>query len=273
MGAAIVALGVGAPSASAISSDYCGYGIYQNSQCWEGSGYRGWRYHQASTGSGGPILPYICAYAWTGSNYRTGSGCTTNYNFYAFQYCSAEPTANSSVMWSGGSGTRVVYGHADSRTCGLAATQEAQATGTLPAYIATRFRDPGSAGQAGVDPATARAVAVSDGVSVFQMGGGKQSCVLRSDAGGWGAGCTTSEQVASDEGRQLLAERVESGGYRLYGLVGAGASKATVVTADGSAAPAAISGAGAIVVTTRSRPTAVTISSGSEQSTVAIAAS
>ena len=216
-------------------------------------------------------MPYICAYAWTGSNYRTGSGCAGNYNFYAFQYCSAEPIANSSVMWSGGIGTRVVYGHADSRLCGSLASEETQ--GTLPAYVAARFRDPTSAGQAGVDPATARAVAISDGISVFQIGDGQQRCVLRSDAGGWGAGCTTRQQVAADEGRQLVTERVESGGYRLYGLVGVGASSATVATADGSTAPAVVSAGGAIVVTTQSRPTAVTITRGSQRSTAPIAAS
>jgi len=104
-----------APSASAISSDYCGYGIANGQKCFEGSGYRGWRYHQASTGSGGLLLPEICAWSWTGSNYRSGSGCNRDYNFKSFCNNSADPIANSSVSWGRSNGTRTVYGHADSR--------------------------------------------------------------------------------------------------------------------------------------------------------------
>ncbi len=58
-GAAILA-----PPAMAISSDYCGYGRAAGEPfCFEGSGYRGWRYHQASTGSGGPLI-FICLIAY-----------------------------------------------------------------------------------------------------------------------------------------------------------------------------------------------------------------
>lgn len=113
--AATLALSLGAQRASAISSDYCGYGIANGAQCYEGSGYRGWRYHQASTGPMGVILPSICAYSWTGSNYRSGSGCNTQFNFKSFCNNSADPIGNSSVRWGGFSGTRTIYGHADSR--------------------------------------------------------------------------------------------------------------------------------------------------------------
>ncbi len=57
----------------------------------------------------------ICVQSWTGSNYRSGSGCTANYNLRSFCNNSAEPTGNSSVNWGGFSGTRKLYGHADSR--------------------------------------------------------------------------------------------------------------------------------------------------------------
>lgn len=58
-------------SAQAVSSDYCGHPRASGEPfCFEGSGYRGWRYHQASTGPMGVILDRICARAWTGSNYR-----------------------------------------------------------------------------------------------------------------------------------------------------------------------------------------------------------
>lgn len=122
----LLVLGVMPAPSFAISSDYCGQYLTNGARCYEGSGYRGWRYHQSSTGSGGPLLPAMCAYAWTGSNYRTGSGCATGpggayTNFYAFQYCSADPISNSSVAWaalgSGLTGPYRVYGHADSRTC------------------------------------------------------------------------------------------------------------------------------------------------------------
>jgi hypothetical protein len=111
---AVAALAIRTTSASAISSDYCGYNPGSGTQCYEGSGYRGWRYHQASTGSGGPLVSSICAYSWTGSNYRTGSGCTSSYNFYSFCNASDSPSANSSVAYSNSTGV-TLYGHADSR--------------------------------------------------------------------------------------------------------------------------------------------------------------
>lgn len=105
-----------ANGASAISSDYCGYGISAaTSGCYEGSGYRGWRYHQAS--SAGVTVSQICAHSWTGSNYRTGSACYgTNVTFYSFCNASDTPLGNSSVGWLGGGGTNVIYGHTDSST-------------------------------------------------------------------------------------------------------------------------------------------------------------
>jgi hypothetical protein len=111
---AVGAFAVAARSASAITSDYCGYNPGSGTQCYEGSGYRGWRYHQASTGSGGPLVSSICAYSWTGSAYRTGSSCTPSYNFYSFCNASDSPSANSSVKYIDGSGV-TLYGHADSR--------------------------------------------------------------------------------------------------------------------------------------------------------------
>jgi hypothetical protein len=105
---------IAATSASAITSDYCGYNPGSGNQCYEGSGYRGWRYHQASTGSGGPIVASICAYSWNGSAYRPGSGCTSSYNFYAFCNPSDSPNGNSSVLYVNNPGV-TLYGHADSR--------------------------------------------------------------------------------------------------------------------------------------------------------------
>lgn len=109
---------LGSSPAQAISSDYCGSQIANNTQCFEGSGYQPWRYHQVSRGGLGG-LPALCAYSWTGSNYRTGSACYIAGGaptFYSFCNASATPTANSSAEWNGASGTRLIYGHADDST-------------------------------------------------------------------------------------------------------------------------------------------------------------
>ena len=114
---ALAGLAIAARSASAISSDYCGQYLTSGTQCYEGSGYRGWRYHQSSTG-GIVTLPGVCAQSWTGSNYRTGSGCGTNTMFYSFCNFYDTPAGNSSVNWGGdlGGNTYQIFGHADSST-------------------------------------------------------------------------------------------------------------------------------------------------------------
>lgn len=117
-GLALVALGsawalamaIAATHAAAISSDYCGQVLGSGTQCYEGSGYRPWRYHQASTYV---QVPALCAQSYTGSNYRTGSGCGGNTDFYSFCNFYATPNANSSVNWSGSGGSYTVNGHAD----------------------------------------------------------------------------------------------------------------------------------------------------------------
>lgn len=110
-------------SAWAISADYCAQNLNNGERCYEGSGFRGWTYHQSSTGSGGVLLPGVCAFAWTGRNYRDGSGCTSGAirNFYSFESTYFEPLSNSSVSWAAYGNSsytnarNVIYGHADSR--------------------------------------------------------------------------------------------------------------------------------------------------------------
>jgi hypothetical protein len=101
-------------AATAISSDYCGYGLTSGQVCFEGSGYRGWRYHQAQATR---TVDAICAQSWTGSNYRTGSACYLGADFYSFCNYYDTPAGNSSVNWGGGGASpTTVYGHADSST-------------------------------------------------------------------------------------------------------------------------------------------------------------
>lgn len=176
-----------APSAMAISSDYCGYGRAAGEPfCFEGSGYRGWRYHQAATGNMG-VLVKLCVRAY-GSHgaYRVNECDPRTGSFYAADaYCSAEPTTNSSVGWTG-SGTVTLYGHADSRTdaCRLGTPT----TSVFPDVVADRFRDPGSAGQAGVLPSTARAVGSGQGAVLFTLVGDEERCIVRVEKRPPGAG-------------------------------------------------------------------------------------
>jgi hypothetical protein len=115
---AALALGTGGASlpsgAQAISNDYCGQYLLAGQRCYEGSGYRPWRYHKSSTNNV-VWLPYMCAHSWTGSNYRTGSGCIAYAASYSFCNASAYPEGNSSVSWDGnlGSNTYRIYGRAD----------------------------------------------------------------------------------------------------------------------------------------------------------------
>src|SRR4051812_9933653 len=66
--------------ADAISDDYCGYAIYAANSCYQGGGYQGWDYNQASHPGGATTL---CAYDWTGSYYRAGSGCADGVTLFA----------------------------------------------------------------------------------------------------------------------------------------------------------------------------------------------
>lgn len=97
--------------ASAISSSYCNQSLPSGVQCYEGSGYRGWRYHQ---GSSSRFVPGLCVQSWTGDNYRSGSSCRANVGFYSFCNASAEPTANSSVNWGGEGSNVTLNGRASS---------------------------------------------------------------------------------------------------------------------------------------------------------------
>ena len=205
-----------APSALAISSDYCGYGRAAGEPfCFEGSGYRGWRYHQASTGSQGPLVN-LCVRAYTnqGNYYRvnacTGSGST----FIARQYCNADPSTNSSVGWFG-SGTVTIYGHADSRLCGSFAANSSE----LPAYVADSLLDPSTASAAGVSPSTARGIASGSGRQVFTLASAQQRCVLSVDSDGFGMSCTTVDGLARNGGQQLVTSE-RDGTYEVFGLVG-----------------------------------------------------
>lgn len=103
------------PDAIAISADYCGYQIPVAQSCYQGGGYLGWRYNQASHPDGATTL---CAYSWTGSYYRAGSGCAGGVTLFAncSMLGSPSPATNASVLWNGGSGTRKIYGHADDST-------------------------------------------------------------------------------------------------------------------------------------------------------------
>lgn len=60
------------------------------------------------------MVSSLCAYSWTGSNYRSGSGCASNYNFYSFCNNNVDPIGNSSVLYTNSPGV-TLYGHADSR--------------------------------------------------------------------------------------------------------------------------------------------------------------
>ena len=103
------------PQSHAITSDYCGSSVANGWVCNEGSGYRGWRYHQSSRGALPDVSGGMCAYGYTGSGFRTGSGCGGAHIYY-FGYCAVDPTTQSWAGWSGSGSSAVVYGHADSRT-------------------------------------------------------------------------------------------------------------------------------------------------------------
>lgn len=111
---ATVVLAVSASESHAISDDYCGYSIPSGQQCYQGGGYLYWRYHQASH----PYWPLagLCVQSWTGSNYRTGSGCGLETTFWSFCNFYDWPAGNSSVNWGGASGGRTIFGHADNST-------------------------------------------------------------------------------------------------------------------------------------------------------------
>lgn len=244
-----------APSAMAISSDYCGYGRAAGEPfCFEGSGYRGWRYHQASTGSQGPLVN-LCVRAYTnqGNYYRVNACSGGGANFISRQYCNADPSTNSSVGWFG-SGTITIFGHADSRTCGFAAAS----SGELPNYVSDSLQDPSTAPAVGASPSSARNVASSGGRQVFTLAGDQQRCVLSVGADGFGASCTTAEALSKAGGQQLVVDE-HDGTFEVFGLVGG--TKATVATADGARRAVAVSGAGATSATFKSRPTSVTVES------------
>lgn len=253
-----------ASSASAISSDYCGYPrVAGEPFCFEGSGYRGWRYHQASTG--GPLLPDICTRAWTGNNYRTGSGCAPYASLRAFQYCSADPIANSSVGWFGGGGSVTLYGHADSRTCGSVASGET--SGGLPSYIRDRFEELSAAGTVKADPANAVVVASQANAALFEVGGAVDRCAVRVSKAGWSTACRPSDADVPDD--QLNVEHVEPSGYRVYGLVGDDALEAQLSLQTGEEIVAPVSEDGGLLIETLRQPKSVTVlrSDGSRSTT------
>lgn len=262
LAASALAFGIFARPAHAISSDYCGYGIVAAQPCWESGNYHGWRYNQASRG-GGSNLPYICAYLRTAAgNYRTGSGCAANSNFYAFQVCDADPSTRAFVEWFGGDGYPTLYGHSDSRLCGAAAPAGA---GDLPAYIADRLADPASGGQAGVSSNSARLVGrFAGGVDVFSASTTDRSCVLRSSTEGFSMGCSAK----TSNGQQVVTEALDSGGYRVYGLAG-DADTVTVGSADGNRVVAQQAASGAFAATLTQRPETATFANG--RSSVAMA--
>lgn len=242
-----------APSAMAISSDYCGYGRAAGEPfCFEGSGYRGWRYHQASTGSQGPLVN-LCVRAYTnqGNYYRVNACSGSGSTFIARQYCNADPSTNSSVGWFG-SGTVTIYGHADSRLCGAFAANSSE----LPAYVADSLQDPSTASATGVSPSTARSVASSSGRQVFTLSSAQQRCVLSVGSDGFGMSCTTADGLAQNGGQQLVTSE-RDGSFEVFGLVGG--TKATVTTADGARRQLAVSAAGATVATFTSKPTRITV--------------
>lgn len=190
---------------------------------------------------------------------RVGSGCVGGASgFIAISWCSSEPTTRAFISWAGSDGAPFMYGHADSRTvCARAAESS-----TLSQYIAERFRDPDSAGQAGVDPSTAKAVGLFGGVAVFTLEGKTQRCILRDDVTGFSTACAAKEQVARDRGRQLYVESLDDGaGYRVYGTAG-DASSATLTTASGAKRAVPVSGAGAFVTTTSEKPSSIAFSGG-----------
>jgi RNA polymerase sigma factor (sigma-70 family) len=254
--ASVVGSAMTAPSAMAISEDYCGYGRAAGEPfCFEGSGFRGWRYHQASTGSGGPLVN-LCVRAYgSHGHYRVHNcaGDATPANFVSGQYCDAEPTTNSSVGWWG-SGTVVIAGHADSRTCGLFAANSA----ALPEYVADAFRDPTVAGKAGVSPDTARAVASGGGSQVFTLSGDQQRCVAAVDAQGWASACSTMDALEAGDGQQLVTRLLHDGRHQVFGTLG-NVARAEVITPDGDRHALPVSGAGATVATLPSRPVAISV--------------
>lgn len=274
LGSALVTLGAAsaalAPSAMAISSDYCGYARASGDPfCFEGSGYRGWRYHQSSTGSQGPLV-YVCARGYGNNGVYRVNGCSSGpSNFFAQGYCNADPSTNSSAGWAVGGGTVVIYGHADSRLCGAAAANSS----AFPTGLRERFEDPATSSQAGVSPDTARAVGSGAGSTVFALAGANQRCLVRSDADGYGIGCTTAKQLAADGGQQLISEALPEGGYRVSGLFGDGAQKASVTGADGSTQSVALSGSGAGVAVLKSAPTSVAVTRPSGTTSQALPAS
>lgn len=244
-----------APSALAISSDYCGYGRAAGEPfCFEGSGYSGWRYHQASTGSQGPLVN-LCVRAYTnqGNYYRVNACSGSGANFIARQYCNADPSTNSSVGWFG-SGTITIFGHADSRTCGALAAS----SGEVPGYVAASLQQPSTASAVGASPSSASAVAAGSGRQVFTLKGDTQRCVLSVGADGFGASCTTAQALSDNGGQQLVVDE-HDGTFEVFGLVGG--TKATVATVDGARRAVGVSGSRATVATFKSKPTSITVES------------
>lgn len=243
-----------APSALAITSDYCGYSRPAGDPfCFEGSGYRGWRYHQASTGSGGPLV-IICVRAYSNQGYYRVNACSDSpANFISRQYCNADPASNSSVGFAG-TGSVVLYGHADSRLCSSAATSSSQ----LPAYVADSLAEPSTAAATGVSSNTAQSVAAMGGQRVFTLAGETQRCVLSVTDDGYASACTTADALAAAGGQQLVVDE-HDGEYRVFGLVGG--TKATVTMADGARTAIPVSGAGATAASFKSRPVSVTVQS------------
>jgi hypothetical protein len=85
----------------------------------------GWRYNQAST-AGVVALPALCAWGWTGTQYRSGSACLADFGsgvtFYSYCNASDTPTSIAEVSWQDpgntvpNGNTYRIYGHADSST-------------------------------------------------------------------------------------------------------------------------------------------------------------
>lgn len=246
---------VGAPAAHAISSDYCGqWRAPGDPFCFEGSGYRGWRYHQASTG-GWPLVN-LCVRAHTGSYYRVNACSGSSVSLIFRQYCDAEPTTNSSVGWQG-SGSVVIYGHADSRTCD-------SFTGGFDTSLDEQSRAAGAGAITG--PATT--IARGRIGTLYAAGAERGRCVVLVTRDGRSGACATDAGLAAQAGRLLVSEALAGGGHVVYGIVGGDGATAVVRSRGGAAAKAsAVSAAGGVIAESAGEPAEIVVSTAAGSAT------
>lgn len=147
-----------------------------------------------------------------------------------------------------------IYGHADSRTCGLSAATSS----SLPEYVANAFRDPAAAGQAGVSPDSARLVGSGDGTQVFTLSADQQRCVVAVDGQGWSSACSTGAALKAGAGQLVVTRLLRDGRHQVFGTLG-DVTRADVITADGDRHPVAVSGSGATAATFPSEPVTLSV--------------